>query len=111
MTVECKKWNNTTKLDFNPWWGDYDLAKDYMFALIALTGDYDNGDSSVDVEDYFDYSQFTCGVVPGAYFAYQKGFLIYWSSNNSSDHGISTTDVEDGSSNQRDFYIFSELVP
>ena len=77
LNVECRKWNDTTKVRFraNPWWGDYDLAKDYMFALIALTGDYDNGDSSVDVEDYFDYSQFTCGIIPGAYFAYQKGFV------------------------------------
>ena len=52
LNVECRKWNNTTKVRFqaNPWWGNYNLAKDYMFALIALTGDYDNSDSSVDVE-------------------------------------------------------------
>ena len=113
LTVECKKWNNTTKVRFqaNPWWGDYNLAKDYMFALIALTGDYDNGDSSVDVEDYFDYSQFTCGVVPGAYFAYQKGFVQFIGQAITAPSWNSTTDVEDGSSNQRDFYIFSELVP
>ena len=39
LNVECKKWNNTTKVRFqaNPWWGNYNLAKDYMFALIALT--------------------------------------------------------------------------
>ena len=113
LTVECKKWNNTTKVRFqaNPWWGNYNLAKDYMFALIALTGDYDNGDSSVDVEDYFDYSQFTCGVVPGAYFAYQKGFVQFIGQAITAPSWNSTTDVEDGSSNQRDFYIFSELVP
>jgi len=113
LTVECRKWNNTTKVRFqaNPWWGDYNLAKDYMFALIALTGDYDNGDSSVDVEDYFDYSQFTCGVVPGAYFAYQKGFVQFIGQAITAPSWNSTTDVEDGSSNQRDFYIFSELVP
>ena len=113
LNVECKKWNNTTKVRFqaNPWWGNYNLAKDYMFALIALTGDYDNGDSSVDVEDYFDYSQFTCGVVPGAYFAYQKGFVQFIGQAITAPSWNSTTDVEDGSSNQRDFYIFSELVP
>ncbi len=113
LTVECRKWNDTTKVRFraNPWWGDYDLAKDYMFALIALTGDYDNGDSSVDVEDYFDYSQFTCGVVPGAYFAYQKGFVQFIGQAITAPSWNSTTDVEDGSSNNRDFYIFSELVP
>jgi len=113
LNVECRKWNNTTKVRFqaNPWWGDYNLAKDYMFALIALTGDYDNGDSSVDVEDYFDYSQFTCGVVPGAYFAYQKGFVQFIGQAITAPSWNSTTDVEDGSSNQRDFYIFSELVP
>jgi len=113
LNVECKKWNNTTKVRFqaNPWWGNYNLAKDYMFALIALTGDYDNGDSSVDVEDYFDYSQFTCGVVPGAYFAYQKGFVQFIGQAITAPSWNSTTDVEDGSSNQKDFYIFSELVP
>ena len=113
LDVECKKWNNTTKVRFqaNPWWGDYNLAKDYMFALIALTGDYDNSDSSVDVEDYFDYSQFTCGVVPGAYFAYQKGFVQFIGQAITAPSWNSTTDVEDGSSNQKDFYIFSELVP
>ena len=113
LTVECRKWNNTTKVRFqaNPWWGNYNLAKDYMFALIALTGDYDNGDSSVDVEDYFDYSQFTCGVVPGAYFAYQKGFVQFIGQAITAPSWNSTTDVEDGSSDQRDFYIFSELVP
>ena len=113
LTVECRKWNDTTKVRFraNPWWGDYNLAKDYMFALIALTGDYDNGDSSVDVEDYFDYSQFTCGVVPGAYFAYQKGFVQFIGQAITAPSWNSTTDVEDGSSNNRDFYIFSELVP
>ncbi len=113
LDVECKKWNNTTKVRFraNPWWGDYDLAKDYMFALIALTGEYDNGDSSVDVEDYFDYSQFTCGIVPGAYFAYQKGFVEFIGQAITAPSWNSTTDQEDGSSNQKDFYIFSELVP
>ncbi len=113
LTVECRKWNDTTKVRFraNPWWGDYDLAKDYMFALIALTGDYDNGNSSVDVEDYFDYSQFSCGVVPGAYFAYQKGFVQFIGQAITAPSWNSTTDVEDGSSNQKDFYIFSELVP
>ena len=113
LTVECRKWNNTTKVRFqaNPWWGNYNLAKDYMFALIALTGDYDNSDSSVDVEDYFDYSQFTCGVVPGAYFAYQKGFVQFIGQAITAPSWNSTTDVEDGSSDQRDFYIFSELVP
>ncbi len=113
LNVECRKWNNTTKVRFqaNPWWGDYDLAKDYMFALIALTGDYDNGDSNVDVEDYFDYSQFTCGVVPGAYFAYQKGFVQFIGQAITPPSWNSTNDVEDGSSDQRDFYIFSELVP
>ncbi len=113
LNVECRKWNDTTKVRFraNPWWGDYNLAKDYMFALIALTGDYDNGDISVDVEDYFDYSQFTCGVVPGAYFAYQKGFVQFIGQAITSPSWNSTTDVEDGSSNNRDFYIFSELVP
>ena len=113
LTVECRKWNNTTKVRFqaNPWWGNYNLAKDYMFALIALTGDYDNGDSNVDVEDYFDYSQFTCGVVPGAYFAYQKGFVQFIGQAITAPSWNSTTDVEDGSSDQRDFYIFSELVP
>ena len=113
LNVECRKWNNTTKVRFqaNPWWGNYNLAKDYMFALIALTGDYDNSDSSVDVEDYFDYSQFTCGVVPGAYFAYQKGFVEFIGQAITAPSWNSTTDVEDGSSDQRDFYIFSELVP
>ena len=30
LNVECKKWNNTTKVRFqaNPWWGDYNLAKE-----------------------------------------------------------------------------------
>ena len=113
LNVECRKWNDTTKVRFraNPWWGDYDLAKDYMFALIALTGDYDNGDSSVDVEDYFDYSQFTCGVVPGAYFAYQKGFVQFIGQAITAPSWNSTTDVEDGSSNNRDFYVFAEQVP
>ncbi len=113
LNVECRKWNDTTKVRFraNPWWGDYDLAKDYMFALIALTGDYDNGDSSVDVEDYFDYSQFTCGVVPGAYFAYQKGFVQFIGQAITAPSWNSTTDIEEGFANNRDFYIFSELVP
>ena len=113
LNVECRKWNDTTKVRFraNPWWGDYDLAKDYMFALIALTGDYDNGDSSVDVEDYFDYSQFTCGIVPGAYFAYQKGFVQFIGQAITAPSWNSTTDIEEGFANNRDFYIFSELVP
>ena len=113
LNVECRKWNDTTKVRFraNPWWGDYDLAKDYMFALIALTGDYDNGDSSVDVEDYFDYSQFTCGIIPGAYFAYQKGFVQFIGQAITAPSWNSTTDVEDGSSNNRDFYVFAEQVP
>ena len=60
---------------------------------------------------YFDYSQFTCGVVPGAYFAYQKGFVQFIGQAITAPSWNSTTDVEDGSSDQRDFYTFSELVP
>ena len=113
LNVECRKWNDTTKVRFraNPWWGDYDLAKDYMFALIALTGDYDDGDTDVEVEDYFDHSQWSCSVIPGAYFAYEKGFVQFIGQAITAPSWNSTTDVEDGSSNNRDFYVFAEQVP
>ena len=113
LNVECRKWNDTTKVRFraNPWWGDYDLAKDYMFALIALTGDYDDGDTDVEVEDYFDHSQWSCAVIPGAYFAYEKGFVQFIGQAITAPSWNSTTDVEDGFSNNRDFYVFAEQVP
>ena len=113
LNMECRKWNDTTKVRFraNPWWGDYDLAKDYMFALIALTGDYDDGDTDVEVEDYFDHSQWSCAIVPGAYFAYQKGFVQFIGQAITAPSWNSTTDIEEGFANNRDFYIFSELVP
>ena len=113
LNVECRKWNDTTKVRFraNPWWGDYDLAKDYMFALIALTGDYDDGDTDVEVEDYFDHSQWSCSVIPGAYFAYEKGFVQFIGQAITAPSWNSTTDVEVGFSNNRDFYVFAEQVP
>ena len=113
LNVECRKWNDTTKVRFraNPWWGDYDLAKDYMFALIALTGDYDDGDTDVEVEDYFDHSQWSCSIVPGAYFAYQKGFVQFIGQAITAPSWNSTTDIEEGFANNRDFYVFAEQVP
>ena len=37
--IACKRFNSNTRtlLRGNPWWGSYNTAKDYMFALIALT--------------------------------------------------------------------------
>ena len=82
-----------------------------MFALIALTGDYDDGDTDVEVEDYFDHSQWSCAVIPGAYFAYEKGFVQFIGQAITAPSWNSTTDVEDGFSNNRDFYVFAEQVP
>ena len=60
LGLECRNWNNNTKARFraNPWWmnDNGDTAVDYMNALIALTGDYDDGDTDVEMTDYFDYS-------------------------------------------------------
>ena len=82
-----------------------------MFALINLTGDYDNGDTSVDVTDYFDYSSSipggNCsGFQDAAYFVYQR---------NSGDFYAPEWNDTQGelfwSSSDRDYVIFAELVP
>jgi hypothetical protein len=81
-----------------------------MSALKALTGDYDNGDTDSDEEDYFDYSSSfpgNCnGLSPEANFVYKRdsgdfyspdwddpAFETYW---NSSD---------------RAYVFMAELVP
>ena len=60
LGLECRNWNSNTRANFraNPWWmnDDGDTAKDYMSALKALTGTYDDGDTDVEITDYFDYS-------------------------------------------------------
>ena len=113
LSLECRNWNTNTRARFraNPWWGSEATASDYMFALIALTGNYDNGDTSVDVTDYFDYSSSipggNCsGFQDAAYFVYQR--------NSGDFYAPEWNDTEDEvfwSSSDREYVIFAELVP
>ena len=112
LGLECRNWNSNTRANFraNPWWGNFNTAVNYMSALKALTGDYDNGDTDSDEEDYFDYSSSfpgNCnGLSPEANFVYKRdsgdfyspdwddpAFETYW---NSSD---------------RAYVFMAELVP
>ena len=115
LTLSCKKWNNNSKSSFrgNPWWGSQSTARSYMFALIALTGDYDDGDSDVEVTDYFNYpdSGNCFGIVNEAWFPWKRqndayvGWSFYAPEWNSSSTSSSW------SSNDYENFVFAELVP
>ena len=83
LGLECRNWNSNTRANFraNPWWGSFNTAVNHMSALKALTGDYDNGDTNADEEDYFDYSSSfpgNCnGLAPEALFVYQRDSGIF----------------------------------
>ena len=119
LTMQCKKWKNSTKPLFqaNPWWGSYSTAKSYMFALIALTGDYDDNDGNVEESDYFDYSPFDVGsskcfgLVNGAYFAYEISNDQWMGPIISAPVWNSQTQTSDWDRTYHEQYIFAELVP
>ena len=119
LTMQCKKWKNSTKPQFeaNPWWGSYSTAKSYMFALIALTGDYDDNDGIVEESDYFDYSPFDVGssncfgIVNGAYFAYEISNDQWMGPIISAPVWNSQTQASDWDRRYHEQYIFAELVP
>ena len=119
LTLSCKKWKNSTKPLFqaNPWWGSYSTAKSYMFALIALTGDYDDSDSNVEESDYFDYSPFqssssNCfGIVNAAYFAYEISNDQWMGAIIEAPQWNSTTNTEAWDRTDHEQYVFAELVP
>ncbi len=115
LTLDCKKWNSNTRSLFrgNPWWGSQSTARSYMFALIALTGDYDDGDSDVEVTDYFNYpdSGNCFGIINEAWFPWKRqndayvGWSFYapeWNSENS-NASWESDDYEN--------FVFAELVP
>ena len=114
LGLECRNWNDNTKARFraNPWWinDDGDTAVDYMNALIALTGDYDDSDTDVDESDYFDYSSSfpgNCsGLGDGIYFVFKRQSGSFHSPEwNNGDFNLSWT------STQREYVMFAELVP
>ena len=115
LTLDCKKWNSNTRSLFrgNPWWGSQSTARSYMFALIALTGDYDDGDSDVEVTDYFNYpdSGNCFGIVNEAWFPWKRqndayvGWSFYAPEWNSESLSSSW------SSNDHENFVFAELVP
>ena len=119
LTMQCKKWKISTKPLFqaNPWWGSYSTAKSYMFALIALTGDYDDNDGIVEESDYFDYSPFDVGsskcfgLVNGAYFAYEISNDQWMGPIISAPVWNSQTQASDWDRTYHEQYIFAELVP
>ena len=82
-----------------------------MFALIALTGDYDDGDSDIEVTDYFDYSSSipggNCfGFIEAANFAYKRDSGDFHAPEWNHLTGDTFWDSSD-----RDYIIFAELVP
>ena len=115
LTLDCKKWNSNTRSLFrgNPWWGSQSTARSYMFALIALTGDYDDGDSDVEVTDYFNYpdSGNCFGIVNEAWFPWKRqndayvGWSFYAPEWNS--ESLSSSWESDDYEN----FVFAELVP
>ena len=115
LTLDCKRWNSNTRSLFrgNPWWGSQSTARSYMFALIALTGDYDDGDSNVEVTDYFNYpdSGNCFGIVNEAWFPWKRqndayvGWSFYAPEWNSESLSSSW------SSNDHENFVFAELVP
>ena len=115
LTLDCKRWNSNTRSLFrgNPWWGSQSTARSYMFALIALTGDYDDGDSDVEVTDYFNYpdSGNCFGIVNEAWFPWKRqndayvGWSFYAPEWNSESLSSSW------SSNDHENFVFAELVP
>ena len=117
--MQCKKWKISTKPLFqaNPWWGSYSTAKSYMFALIALTGDYDDNDGIVEESDYFDCSPFDVGsskcfgLVNGAYFAYEISNDQWMGPIISAPVWNSQTQASDWDRRYHEQYIFAELVP
>jgi hypothetical protein len=119
LTLQCKKWKNSTKplFEANPWWGSNSTAKSYMFALIALTGDYDDSDSNVEESDYFDYSPFEnssskCfGIVNAAYFAYEISNDQWMGAIIEAPQWNSTTNTEAWDRTDHEQYVFAELVP
>jgi hypothetical protein len=114
LGLECRNWNDNTKARFraNPWWinDTGNTAVDYMNALIALTGDYDDGDTNVEETDYFDYSSSfpgNCsGLGDGIYFVFKRQSGSFHSPEwNNGDFNLSWT------STQREYVMFAELVP
>ncbi|MAE33452.1 MAG: hypothetical protein CL493_03920 [Actinobacteria bacterium] len=115
LTIACKKYNSNTRtlLRGNPWWGSNSTAKDYMFALIALTGDYDDGDSDVEVTDYFDYpdSGNCFGIINEAFFVWkrQQDQWVGWEFH--APQWNSTSNAVSWSSADFENMVFAELVP
>ena len=114
LGLECRNWNNNTKARFraNPWWmnDNGDTAVDYMNALIALTGDYDDGDNDVEMTDYFDYSS----SFPGNCSGLSQGLSFVFKRDSGSFHSPewnSTIYNESWNSSNRAYVIFAELVP
>ena len=114
LGLECRNWNNNTKARFraNPWWmnDNGDTAVDYMNALIALTGDYDDGDTDVEMTDYFDYSS----SFPGNCSGLSQGLSFVFKRDSGSFHSPewnSSIYNESWNSSNRAYVIFAELVP
>ncbi len=114
LNLECRNWNSNTRANFraNPWWmnDDGDTAKNYMSALKALTGTYDDGDTDVEITDYFDYSSSfpgNCtGLGPAANFVYSR------SSGNFFAPDWDNPALENSwNSSDRDYVFMAELVP
>ena len=87
-----------------------DTAVDYMNALIALTGDYDDGDTDIEMTDYFDYSS----SFPGNCSGLSQGLSFVFKRDSGSFHAPewnSSIYNEIWNSSNRAYVIFAELVP
>ena len=114
LNLECRNWNSNTRANFraNPWWMNDDgaTAINYMSALKALTGTYDDGDTDIEITDYFDYSSSfpgNCtGLAPEANFVYSRSsgnfFAPDW--DNPALEGM-------WNSSNRAYVFMAELVP
>ena len=112
LNLECRKYgNNKSRFQSNPWWGSWNLAKDYMFALIALTGDYDNGDNNVEVEDYFVYPLSGCDTIPDAAFAFDVYYDQWMGNVIEAPMWNSSQFVSAWDRSYKEHFIFAELVP
>ena len=82
-----------------------------MFALIALTGDYDDGDSDVEVTDYFNYpdSGNCFGITNEAFFVWKRQQDMFWEFH--APEWNSTSSIFSWDSSDFENMVFAELVP
>ena len=116
LTLSCKKWNNNSKSSFQgtPWWNNGKAtARSYMFALIALTGDYDDGDTDVEVTDYFDYpdSGNCFGITNEAFFVYKRQNVNYVGQSFFAPEWNDSVITTSWNSSDFENVVFAELVP